>query len=89
VLLGVIEKLCETVQPKKEEKKEGGWGRNWNWADMAAFLGFDFMGVIVFGVTFGTVEGSEWRQMATSIIPANRFLYWVSCVPLSFWLWCL
>lgn len=75
VIIDVIERCCETVRPK-----EAGWGKSWNASQLSTFLGFDIMGALVFGCDFRTVQEEENRDLANSVLPASRFLYWVRIV---------
>ena len=70
----VLEKFCETL---KEGTAKGEWGKKWDFANLATYLGFDLMGVLVFGTDFGSVQREENRDLAESIISASRFLYCV------------
>lgn len=72
LIVDIIERFCETVRPKDE-----GWGGKWNGSELATYLGFDIMGGLVFGCDFRSVQEHENRDLANSILPASKFLYWV------------
>jgi cytochrome P450 len=71
-VLDIIERFCETLRPTTSE-----WGQKWNASDMSTYLGFDIMGALVFGCDFRTVQEVANRDLANSILPASRLMYWV------------
>lgn len=44
---------------------------------MCVYVGFDIMGVLVFGSDFATVQEEKYRALADSILPASMVMYWV------------
>lgn len=74
-VVDIIERFCETIKPK-----DGGWGEKWNASDMSTYLGFDIMGVMVFGADFRTVQEGGNRALAESVLPASMLMYWVRIV---------
>ncbi|KAF2465350.1 cytochrome P450 [Lindgomyces ingoldianus] len=84
LIIDVIERFCETIRPRRREGGDkGGWGEKWNASVLTTYLGFDIMGALVFGCDFRTVQEVGYRDLADSILPASKFLYWVSYLPLA------
>ncbi|KAF2186670.1 benzoate 4-monooxygenase cytochrome P450 [Zopfia rhizophila CBS 207.26] len=81
LILGIIQRFCDTIKPHATEE----WGTKWNMSVLATYLGFDIMGGLVFGCDFRSVDREENRDLANSILPAAKFLYWVSYLPMA-WL---
>jgi cytochrome P450 len=82
-MIEVIARFCETVKPTGD-----GWGKEWNMAELATRLGFDLMCRIVFGCDIRSVQEERCRDLAHSIYPAMKFLYWVcrfsqQCIPIT------
>jgi cytochrome P450 len=72
LLINIIERFCESLKPK-----DGAWGEKWNAHQMSVYLGFDLMGALVFGSDFKSVQEDGNRDLADSVLPAQKLLYWV------------
>ncbi|ORX93976.1 benzoate 4-monooxygenase cytochrome P450 [Clohesyomyces aquaticus] len=84
IINDIIERFCETIGQKKGTRDDdGGWGGKWNASVEATYLGFDIMGALVFGTDFKTVQEDKNRAIADSILPASKFLYWISYLPMA------
>ena len=76
---GVVGRFCETLAGfGKSDGYGDGWGKKWNASEMCTYLGFDIMGVLVFGSEFRCVQKEENRRLARAVLPASRMMYWVS-----------
>ncbi|KAL5414840.1 hypothetical protein PMIN03_002975 [Paraphaeosphaeria minitans] len=78
LLIDIIERFCESLQPKKDE-----WGEKWNAHQVGVYLGFDLMGALVFGSDFKSVQEEHNRDLADSVLPAQKLLYWLSYLPVA------
>lgn len=74
-VVAIIERFCESLKPEGD-----GWGKKWNAHQLSVYLGFDIMGALVFGSDFKSVQEEENRDLADSVLPAQKLLYWV-CIP--------
>lgn len=79
LIVATVERFCDTLQPQGDDQ----WGDKWNASTMTTYLGLDIMGALVFGVDFKSVQEEKNRPLANSIIPATRFLYWLSNLPIA------
>ncbi|KAF2872863.1 cytochrome P450 [Massariosphaeria phaeospora] len=82
-IVDVVEQFCETLRPGGTETGTGQWGPKWNASELTTYLGFDIMGSLIFGHDFQSVQRSEHRDLADSILPTFRFLNWVSHLPMA------
>jgi hypothetical protein len=71
-VIDIIERFCETLKPTG-----AGWGTKWNASEASTYLGFDIMGMLVFGCDFRTVQDDKNRDLANSVLPASMLMYWV------------
>lgn len=72
LLIDIIQRFCAALKPEGE-----GWGPKWNAHQMSVYLGFDLMGALVFGSDFKSVQEDGDRDLADSVLPAQKLLYWV------------
>ncbi|KAF2711840.1 cytochrome P450 [Pleomassaria siparia CBS 279.74] len=79
VIIDMIERFCDTIKPTTDD-----WdSTSWNITDVATHLGFDIMGGLVLGCDFCSVQEETNRHLADSVLPASKFLYWVSYLPMA------
>lgn len=77
----IITRFCKTLQPSTSQ-----WGTKWNASELCTYLGFDIMGALVFGTDFKTVQEEKNRDLANSVLPASMLMYWISYLPLAFFI---
>lgn len=79
LVLDIIQRFCEVLK-----HADSAWGPKWDMSEMSTYLGFDIMGALVFGCDFQTVKDIVHRDLANSVLPASKLMYWVqSCRRLS------
>ncbi|KAH8721567.1 benzoate 4-monooxygenase cytochrome P450 [Phaeosphaeriaceae sp. PMI808] len=78
-VINIIERFCDTLRPAS-----AGWGPKWNASVLSTYLGFDIMGAMVFSCDFKTVQEEDNRDLAESVLPASKLMYWVSHLPFAF-----
>lgn len=65
------------------EKGKGGWSKRTSMSDWATWYGFDVVGELAFGTSFGCLESEEHHYVPRLLVGTSQWIYYVGYLPFA------